>query len=117
MEKEEGFKVGDILYTSWGYGQTQYDFVQIVESKTGKTVLCRMMRTKRVDTTRTSDVLVPTEVYGKTFRLWVRKGYGGKPGFVGQYPYIYSDQDSKRKGYFTHWDENPVYETNSQFGH
>ena len=119
METErKEFESGDIIYTSWGYDQTQYDFAQIVEvSKTGKTVKAQMMKAKTVDTTRTSDVIVPTEAYGKKFRLWVREGWREQPAFVGQYPFIYSDQDSKRMGCFTAWEGNPVYETNSQFGH
>lgn len=117
MENER-FELGDIIYDSWGYDQTQYDFAQIVEiSKSGKTVKAKMMRAKTVKTTRTSDVIVPTEVYGMEFRLWVRESWRGESAFVGQYPYIYSDQDSKRKGCFTHWEGDPVYETNSQHGH
>jgi len=115
MKKVE---LGDIIYDGWGYGQTQYDFAKIVEiSKSGKTIKAKMMRVKTVETTRTSDVLVPTEVYGKEFRLWVREGYRGQPAFVGQYPFIYSDQSAKRKGCFTHWEGSPVYETNPQYGH
>ncbi len=114
----EAFNVGDIIYDSWGYDQTQYDFAQIIEiSKSRKTVKAQMMKAKTVKTTRTSDVIVPTEVYGKIFRLWVRDSWREQPAFVGQYPYIYSDQDSKRKGCFTHWEGNPVHETNIQYGH
>lgn len=114
----ENFNIGDIVYTSWGYDQTQNDFAQIIEiSKTRKTIIARMMKAKTVATTRTSSSIVPTEAYGKKFRLWVREGWRGQPAFVGQYPFIYSDQDSKRKGCFTAWEGNPLYETNSQFGH
>jgi len=37
------FKVGDILYNSWGYEQTNVDFYQVLESK-GKTVKIREIK-------------------------------------------------------------------------
>ncbi|VVB70009.1 Uncharacterised protein [uncultured archaeon] len=45
FEEEKSFKVGDVLYHSWGYDQTNIDFYKIIEiSKTGKTAkLIRLM--------------------------------------------------------------------------
>ena len=37
---ENGFKVGDILYDSWGYEQTNIDFYQVIEVKP-KSVIIR----------------------------------------------------------------------------
>lgn len=34
-------EVGDILYTSWGYEQTNVDWYQVLEVKSGKTVVIR----------------------------------------------------------------------------
>lgn len=111
------FNVGDIIYTSWGYDQTQYDFAQIVEvSKTRKTVVAQRMRTKIVDPGRQADGIVPTEAYGNKFRLYVRE-WRDEPTFRGQYPFIDGFNDSKRMGSFWPWDGKTVYETNSQFGH
>lgn len=44
-DKRKGYshtlKVDDILYASWGYGQTNIDFYQVVEVVSGKTVRIR----------------------------------------------------------------------------
>jgi hypothetical protein len=42
-------KVGDILYSSWGYEQTNIDYYQVVESK-GNFVIVRQVRADREDT-------------------------------------------------------------------
>lgn len=34
-------KAGDVLYTSWGYDQTNVDFYEVIEVKTKKTVVIR----------------------------------------------------------------------------
>ena len=37
--KNDPVKVGDLFYSSWGYDQTNIDYVKVIEvSKTGKTV-------------------------------------------------------------------------------
>lgn len=41
-------KVGDILYTSWGYDQTNVDFFQVIEAK-GHFVKIREIESKQVD--------------------------------------------------------------------
>jgi len=42
------FKVGDIIHHSWGYGQTQADFYQVVKL-TDKTVTVRAIGAKTVE--------------------------------------------------------------------
>jgi len=118
------FKAGDYIYASWGYDQTNIDFAQIVKiSPTGKTLVARMVRRGIVneESTRMADAVVPVEPYGKEFRLQIRSRdrADGTQRFslVGSYPFIYSDQSSKRKGYFTLWDGMSKFQTNSQFGH
>jgi hypothetical protein len=44
----EGFKVGDLLYTSWGYDQTNIDFYQVVQVKGRATVVIRQVAEKIV---------------------------------------------------------------------
>jgi len=64
---------GAFIYTSWGYGQTNVNFAQIVEvSDSGKTVLARMV-TANVDTRSngTEGVLPEGDQYGESFRLHV----------------------------------------------
>lgn len=40
---ENDFEIGDILYTSWGYDQTNVEFFQVV-GKTAKTIKVREIR-------------------------------------------------------------------------
>ncbi len=43
-------KVGDILYSSWGYDQTNIDFYQVIKT-TGKSVLIQEIKSDMIDTT------------------------------------------------------------------
>jgi len=86
---------GAFIYTSWGYGQTNVNFAQIVEvSDSGKTVLARMV-TADVDTRSNGSegVLPEGEQYGESFRLHVRGSERGA-SFRGSYPYIDGDPES-----------------------
>ena len=109
-------KVGLILHTSWGYDQTNNEYAQIVKiSPTGKTVMCRMMRTQVVKENGYSREIVPFEAYGPEFRLHVRK-YGVSPRiyFVGQFPYCIDSQGNGKdtmSGSFCGWDEKPDMDT------
>lgn len=41
LEKQSSFNIGDILYSSWGYGQTNIDFFQVVGlTKLGVKIVC-----------------------------------------------------------------------------
>lgn len=42
----EGYNLGDILYTQWGYEQTNIDFYQIVQLKGKHTIVLRELRSK-----------------------------------------------------------------------
>ena len=112
--------VGKVFETSWGYDQTNYDFV-IVESvsPTGKTVMCRRARIDVVneESSRYYDALKPkTEGYGKSFRLRVEKDNEDNLRLRGSY--IYCGENSKRLGTLREVDENRTYaQTNTMFGH
>ncbi len=41
---ENGVKIGDLFYTSWGYEQTNVDFFQVVAVKGKTSVLVRQVR-------------------------------------------------------------------------
>lgn len=41
LAKPHGLKVGDVLYASWGYDQTNIDFYQVVEVVSGRSVKIR----------------------------------------------------------------------------
>jgi len=102
-KQEQDFKVGDILYTSWGYDMTINDYCKIIKiSPTRKTVLCRMVKKIVKDDNGMGEgrSKATNEEYGDVFRLYVRE-YNGCNGdkflFVGQYPF---SNGAKRKGTF-----------------
>ncbi|ELZ39325.1 hypothetical protein C471_08600 [Halorubrum saccharovorum DSM 1137] len=86
---------GAAICTSWGYGQTQVNFAQIVEvSDSGKTVLARMVpATVETRSNGTEGVVPDGEPYGESFRLHVRSNDRG-PSFRGSYPYIDGDPET-----------------------
>ena len=92
----EEIEVGQIFYASWGYDQTNIDFVQVVEvSKTGKTVKVRRMNQKILEHTGfMSENVVPNEMYGTPFRLNVRLSEWNSEPYVylrGTYPLYAND--------------------------
>lgn len=113
----EEFKVGDYLYCSWGYDQTNIDFCQIIKiSKSRKTVKCRMCQKVEDHSERTADYVKPGEQVGKAFRLWVRPLRDWLM-FKGQYPFCGGDHPARRMGSFSLWDGKPKYQTALGFGH
>lgn len=109
-------KIGDVFYESWGYDQTNIDFVYVVGiSPTGKTALCRMMGKQDV----ANGLVRPTEAFGERFRLKVGTWpTSAEPELKGSYPFVQHEdgRSSKRFGYFTLYTE-PVYETPAGMGH
>ena len=109
---------GVFLYTSWGYGQTNTNFAQIVDvSDSGKTVLCRRVAAEVVETGHGSESVRPdADQFGPEFRLHVRNS-AGDVAFRGSYPYIYTecqqyddgeiDAPSTRKGSFGVFQNTP----------
>jgi hypothetical protein len=88
-----GLKIGDLFSTTWGYNQTNYDFIVIVGfTKSGKSAKVRMSRAKLVESGRGYDKLVPTgEAYGDTFTMRIGTWtWGGKEHITlrGSYPYL-----------------------------
>lgn len=92
-------KVGDILYSSWGYDQTNIDFYQVVEAGE-KSVKIREIGKKSTDDSHvipTKDKFIgPSKTKLVSTRNSVKVDYG-------QYAYV--------------WDGKPKYETPSGFGH
>lgn len=111
-------KVGDLFYTSWGYDQTNYDYLIVTQvSPTGKTVKARMTGYEPVGYSGQSYKQKPVpKPYGKEFQLKVDY-YQGKLYLKGQY-YFGNPQDSKRMGSFTKVKSGEIfYETDTRFGH
>jgi len=116
-------KAGDIFQTSWGYDQTNYDFIIIEEvSKTGKTVKAR--RTKHIEVGHTGQAHIQKPIkkgFGDTFRLSVRHYDTFPKGMflVGQYPFCDDGKMSdKRRGSFSKVKPGRTfYETDTRSGH
>jgi len=112
-----GIEPGSHLYTTWGYDQTNVDFVKVIDiSKTGKTLKCKMASRKylEVEDAAPHEVVVPGEAYGETFSLRVRESKDGKLTIVGSYPFA---RGAKRRGYFSKWDRKYALQTMKEFGH
>ena len=63
--------VGQVFYTSWGYDQTNYDFIIVLDiSPSGKTATCqRVTRTIESADHTTNNIKPTTETYGETFKM------------------------------------------------
>ena len=113
-------KPGDIFVESWGYDQTQYDFLIVKSlSPSGKTAKCRMVRpSERIGTE--GEVVSDTSKYeevGYEFQMKVDM-YRGEVHLRGQYPFIMPPDESKRMGSFTKAEEGRLYyETPPGMGH
>jgi hypothetical protein len=104
-------KQGDYFYTSWGYDQTNIDYL-IVVSVTNKTAVCKMVNAILVDSEAQQDVLIPGDASGDTFRMKI----DGQTTLCGSYPYC--GNSSKRFGYFSKTSLTEVHrQTNPMFGH
>lgn len=115
---------GVYLYSSWGYGQTNVEFAQIVDvSDSGKTVLCKMVQGNVEDRGHGSDSMAPSaEQYGEEFRMHVRARHNGEePMFRGSYPYIDGTKEQgTRKGNLYVFDNTPgktVHKTSHGYKH
>lgn len=121
--KRLGVKVGDALYESWGYDQTQNDFCRIISiSPSGKTVKCQMVHGKVVRESNGAVYVSPSNnpIKCPPVRLYVRSWRKGNY-FVGSYPFLSnisrsSECEHKRKGSFDKY-TSPVYETAPGYGH
>lgn len=49
-------KVGDFVYTSWGYDQTNIEFFQVIKVKSAKTIVLREVNQTRTDKNGYSDM-------------------------------------------------------------
>lgn len=74
---ENDFKPGDILYTSWGYDQTNIDWYEVVKV-TPKTVSVVQVRSTETETGFMSgySLPIPGMQVGKPMRVQVRRYMG-----------------------------------------
>lgn len=111
MELATQIGKGDYFYTSWGYDQTNIDYIIITDiSPSGKTATCQMVSPIRVGSQGIEDILMPGTPYGEPFRMEFKNGR-----LRGSYPYC---NDNKRLDSFypTTLSETKG-QTMSQFGH
>lgn len=100
-------KVGDILYSSWGYDQTNISWYQVTKV-IGKAVEIRELAYQVTGTYGSNDTVVPVpnRFSGPPMRKLPQRGYQGKViirinSYANAYP----------------WDGDPVHQTNPMYGH
>lgn len=119
---ESDIKVGDLFYTSWGYDQTNYDFIIVDRiSPTRKTAICRRAHYEILGSgsSGTYDIQKPIHKgFGKSFKMRIEY-YQDKIRLRGSYIFCGGeDSESKRLDTFRKVEPNQkFYETNPQFGH
>jgi hypothetical protein len=107
--KQATISPGDRFYTSWGYDQTNIDYLLVTSiSPTGKTAKCRMVSPINIGASGVCDALTPGQAYGETFIMQIRGNT-----LRGSYPYCRGD---KRLATFyktqlgdTHYQTNPLF--------
>lgn len=99
---QHGFQIGDILYASWGYDQTNVDFYQVTDVK-GKEITVREIGSRPVG--RDKVMAEPNEFIGPPMRK--------RP--QGQGDHCYVKIDDSRSAH--EWEGNPLYETGAYGGH
>ena len=115
MQATQTVKPLDYFYASWGYDQTNIDYLMVQSvSPTGKTTICRMVKPLNLGAAGTADALTPSSCYGEPFRMHIRY-YDNSVSLVGSYPYCQGD---KKQGYFHPCRLGDIhYQTNPLFGH
>ena len=113
-------KRGDIFYTSWGYDQTNYDYIVVLSiSSSGKTAKCQ--RTSHADMGNESqcDLQMPLFCpFGDVFTMRIKEQYNGELGLRGSYPFCCSGEGSRRLDTFTKAKEYAIFrETDAYSGH
>ena len=103
MNFQHGYQVGDILYASWGYDQTNVDFYQVTRLVGAKMIEIQMISSKGAGRDRV--IPVPNRFVSgeRPFKVKVRTNRSVKTrgGVANAYP----------------WDGKPKYETSPYAGH
>lgn len=110
---------GDVFWTSWGYDQTNYDFI-VVESlsPSGKTATCRMARLAQNESDGYTLAQIPkADGYGKTFRMRIQERYDGTDiELRGTYP-LGDGSYGRLDTFYRHKQGKVYYETHPMCGH
>lgn len=115
-------EIGQTYQTSWGYDQTNYDFIIVVGfTKSKKRAICQRVRVQSVEdkSSMVYDAQIPTQnTFGDKFLMKMEE-YNGQINLRGSYPFCCTGKmTDKRLDTFYPTEKGRVYhETNSQFGH
>lgn len=83
-------KKGDLFYTSWGYDQTNYDYIVILSVK-GKFATCQRTSALHMGESGQANVQEPIFCpFGDTFRMKIQGGFNGEIYLRGSYPYLHN---------------------------
>ncbi len=118
-EDSSRVSIGDLFYTSWGYDQTNYDYIIIVElSKTGKTAVCQCAKAEHVGYSHFCNEQKPIKKpYGDKFRMKVQQD-ANNITLRGSYPFCNGSRENMRRDWFYPTSEKQTFfETDPQFGH
>lgn len=93
------YKVGDILYSSWGYDQTNINFYEVVKATASTVTLWPMGKLKTYNG-HMSGTVVPTDklVLGSNAKAIRRKASGDNSIRISDYEYAHL-WDGKPKGF------------------
>lgn len=109
--------IGEIFYASWGYDQTNIDFLQVMRlTKSGKSAYCKMMKQKVLrHTSFLSEEIVPDEAHGPEFRMKV-DWWRDEPLLIGTYPLVSNGKVAAlkfRKGCFSKWNGKALHQSHT----
>jgi len=127
-ELVHNLKKGDLFYTSWGYDQTNYDYIVILEIK-GKHAICQRTSALHMGTSGTSNVQEPIFCpFGDTFKMKIQgSNYSGSNSISlrGSYPFLhtgiinnsYGGKNVRLDTFFQVSKGQQFHETMIEFGH
>ncbi len=118
-------KPDDYFSTSWGYDQTNIDYLVVKRlSPTGKTAVCRMASKIYINHGGPyGNTVMPGTAFGPEFQMRVTSWYNGRPALRGSYPFCAQvddrrHDDSRRLDTFETVKLGETRnETDSMFGH
>lgn len=118
-ELVHSLKKGDLFYTSWGYDQTNYEYIAILEIK-GKYAICQRTSALHMGTSGQSNVQEPVFcTFGDMFRMKIQGDYKGEITLRGSYPFC-GDGSMEHKRLDTFYriaEKQQFHETMAEFGH
>lgn len=65
-------KTGDVLYSSWGYDQTNIEFFKVIRA-TAKSVTIKALKSRAISGDGWTGEVVPTEEFDEKYVLWFGK--------------------------------------------